>query len=203
MSHPERVFRDLMHRTWKNLLFVEKLLEDQVAVHGVQRVKKDGPYEVTQLINSFLGAFGLPRENEIPDKLTGFSIARAEAEWDFPALEDIYPDQTMFYRDGRELPKSEMNLNDLCKFIRNSILHGNFEFGGHIDADGDTEISTITFWNERSNRERTRSWGTRTSIVELRQILSSFYSISSYIFDEFEGQDPDPEGAIGMDPTGT
>lgn len=185
MAIPEVLFRDLMHRSWKNYLLIESIQREQEQKYGKEFVKKNGPYEVTQLINSFLGGFGLPREREIPDQLSAFTLTLAQRDWGFPQIENLHPGH-LFIRDDQLVPTSEMNLNDLCKMIRNGIVHGNFTFGGYMDAFGDTQISDITIWNERGNKARTHNWGCRIDISDLRQVLSSFYDIATHIYQHSE-----------------
>lgn len=188
MAFPEVVFRDLMHRSWQNLLIVEEIQRKREGEEDRDYVKRVGPYEVTQLINSFLGVFGLPRENEIPDELSEYTLEDAQ-DWGFPVLIDTYPEVLMISRSrGTLILKTEMNLNDVCKLLRNGIVHGNFEFSGHSDAFGDTQISGISIWNERDNKERSRNWGCRITIAELRQVLSSFYAIASHIYEQSENR---------------
>jgi hypothetical protein len=69
---PHEPVRDIMRRTMKNLKFVE-------ACAGT-----DGPYEMMQLINSFVGALAHPWET-YRDDLTAISLAAAHiAGW--PAI---------------------------------------------------------------------------------------------------------------------
>ena len=63
---------DIMRRTMENLEFVER------------HANKDGPYEVTQLINSFLGALAHPWE-EFQAELLQMPLADAAAKgWPIP-----------------------------------------------------------------------------------------------------------------------
>ena len=72
---PHESVRDIMRRTMHNLEFVEA------------RAGLDGPYEVTQLINSFLGALAHPWEAYRND-LTAMSLAVAHtAGWPVIAKE--------------------------------------------------------------------------------------------------------------------
>jgi len=72
---PQEPVRDIMRRTMQNLEFVE--------IHA----GANGPYEVTQLINSFLGALAHPWE-KYQDDLTATSLEAVQvAGWPVTAEE--------------------------------------------------------------------------------------------------------------------
>jgi hypothetical protein len=54
----EQLYRDVMRRTKRNLEIIEEL--HQRGLPGAE-----GPYELTHLLNSFLGAVALPRERDL------------------------------------------------------------------------------------------------------------------------------------------
>lgn len=135
--------RDVMHRTMFNLRFIE------------ERAAPDGPYEVTQLVNSFLCAYVLPWER-LPDKSLGMSLEEA-AKRGWPIIK-------------KELPEDQdpENLGRLIRLVRNSFAHGNIE----LLSGPDGNIQGIRFWNNRRGRGRT--WGARLSVWELREYLERF-----------------------------
>jgi hypothetical protein len=86
MTMPEEQFRELMHRTMQNLRIIDRLAEESPGAHP-------RAFEVTQLVNSFLGALAMPRERDLRELLQGRSILEAEQRWGLPPLEDEYPDR--------------------------------------------------------------------------------------------------------------
>jgi hypothetical protein len=66
MTMPTEPIRDVMRRTMANLAFIERHKSDS------------GPYEVTQLINSFLGALAHPWE-DMKSELRHMGLANASA----------------------------------------------------------------------------------------------------------------------------
>src|SRR5438876_2348403 len=91
---------DLMRRTMENLAFVEA------------HADPNGPFEVTQLVNSFLGALAHPWE-KFTAELGKVSIAQAEA--------DGWPRLTKEYATDRD-PR---DLGELLRLVRNGMAHGN------------------------------------------------------------------------------
>ena len=65
MTMPTEPVRDIMRRTMANLAFIERHKSDS------------GPYEVTQLINSFLGALAHPWE-DMKTELRGITLSEGE-----------------------------------------------------------------------------------------------------------------------------
>jgi hypothetical protein len=77
MVMPHEPIRDIMHRTMNNLEFIE--------AHAAA----DGPYEVTQLINSFLGALAHPWET-YRDDLPTISLAAAHSQLKSGSSPDLF-----------------------------------------------------------------------------------------------------------------
>ena len=168
----EEQFYDLMNRTVRNLLLIDELLESR-RQSGVD-VDHEGPFEFTQLLNSFLGAFALPRERSIPLALAQIGLEEAHRRWRIPALSDDFPDYARLKsRNGSNL--KPQHLNDLVRLTRNGIMHGNFQI------DGDRDIQRISFWNVY---EGEKTWGATLPHGELRQFLISFVGVARYAFDE-------------------
>lgn len=143
---PSDPIRDVMRRTMANLEFVE--------AHATLQ----GPYETTQLINSFLGALAHPWEAMRPQLV---EITLAEAE------ERGWPD----IRKEREQDRDPANLGDLIRLIRNSLAHGNIDFlPGH-----DGRIAALRIWNVPPGGQR--NWGAIIAVADLRSFLGCFAAL--------------------------
>ena len=143
---PHEPVLDLMRRTMVNLAFVEG------------RATQDGPYEVTQLINSFLGAVAHPWES-LRNELNSILIEDAANQgWLIPQPE-LVSDQVPMY------------LGDLIRQLRNGIAHGNITFlpGRH------GEIAALRIVNR--DRSGKRTWGAILTTEHLRRILERFVSL--------------------------
>lgn len=146
MGMPYEPVHDIMRRTMHNLEFVEA------------HASGNGPYEVTQLINSFLGALAHPWET-YRDDLTEMSLATARiAGW--PAIAKERP-------NDRE-PNS---LGDLVRLMRNALAHGNVEF---LPGASD-EIQALRLWNIDRGR---RTWGAVVTVKEMRAFLMRFIALA-------------------------
>lgn len=124
---PFEPVRDVMRRTMANLEFIET------------HKQRNGPYEVTQLLNSFLGALCHPWESYRID-LDTKSLAEAAAEG-WPGI-------------IKERPRDydPQSLGDLVRLMRNAIAHGNIKF-----LPGSTgEIQALRIWNKERS---VRNWG--------------------------------------------
>jgi hypothetical protein len=146
MGMPHDPVRDIMRRTMHNLQFVEA------------RAGADGPYEVTQLVNSFLGALAHPWEAYRHD-LTAVSLAQAHAAG-WPAVAKERPSD----RD----PDS---LGDLVRLMRNALAHGNVEFL----PDASAEIRALRLWNIDRGR---RTWGAVVTVADMRSFLTRFVALA-------------------------
>ena len=145
---PHELVRDLMQRTMENLRFVEEWATE------------DGPFEVTQLVNSFLGALAHPWE-EFRGDLNRMSLAEAiAAGW--PSIDNERP--------GDEEPET---IGDLVRLMRNGIAHGNIEFLPGVRG----EIQALRIWNI-SPRTRRRTWGALLSIETMRTFLHCFVDLA-------------------------
>ena len=133
----------VMERTMCNLEFIDK------------HKQETGPYEVTQLVNSFLGALAHPWE-ELKSEFTQKTIKEAEKDG-WPKVSKDCPED--------EDPK---HLGDLLRLMRNGIAHGNI----HFLPDGDCEIDSIRIVNIDTSGHRT--WGTRLTVRDMRQFLDKF-----------------------------
>lgn len=146
MGMPTAPILDIMRRSMMNLGFVEA------------HASPAGPYEVTQLINTFLGALVHPFESMQEDDLMSGPIANAIA-LGWPAI-------------GRARPNDlELaSLGELIRAMRNAMAHGNLEF--FPDTKG--QIQAIHLWN--NNRGR-RTWGGIVTVQDMRRFLVSFVDL--------------------------
>jgi hypothetical protein len=127
-------------------------------IEGVRN--SDGPYEVTQLVNSFLAALAHPWE-ELKSNLKCTTLHQAAAEG-WPVLKRERPDDV-----------EPTSLGDLLRLVRNSFAHGNIEFLG----SGTSEITHLRIWNMTPNTDR-RTWGTIASVADMRQFLERFVELA-------------------------
>ena len=135
--------KEVIRRTMFNLRFIE------------QHAAKEGPYEVTQLLNSFLGALAHPWEEPKPQ----LSLVSLDG---WPAV-------------VKELPSDRdvTNLGELIRRMRNGIARAHFEFL----SDANLDITLLTIWDEDPNT-RQRVWGKELSVADLRALLERFAGLA-------------------------
>jgi hypothetical protein len=133
--------RDIMRRTMVNLEFIE--------LHATER---HGPYEVTQLINPFLGALAHPWE-KFRDGIDEMPLSSSEG---WPRLPKELPADTE--------PNS---VGEALRLLRNGIAHGNIDFLPGTDGT----VSAVRIRNYNRGR---RTWGTVLSVTDLRCFLTQF-----------------------------
>lgn len=143
MGYPTQPVLDIMRRSMANLAFVE------------ERQTPKGPYAVTQLINTFLGALVHPWEAMRDDlKQLPLDVAAAHG---WPKVEKEWPDDAD--------PKS---LGDLLRLLRNGMAHGNIEFL----PDKRRQIRGFRVWN--TNHAGHRTWGAVVTVKQARAFLHAF-----------------------------
>jgi hypothetical protein len=147
---PHEPLREMMRRTMANLEFVE------------HHKGNSGPFEVTQLINSFLGALSHPWERLKQDLM----MMPLTSCGDWPLL-------------LKERPKDydPTSLGDAIRLLRNGIAHGNIVFLPGPQG----EIKAIRVWNENRGR---RDWGTVLTIADLRCFLVRFVGLADTLADQ-------------------
>jgi hypothetical protein len=147
MGMPTEPLLDVMRRSMANLAFIEA------------HASPAGPYEVTQLVNTFLGALAHPFE-AMRDDLRTLPLAEAATHgWPTIARE----------RPGDTEPSS---LGDLIRSLRNALAHGNIEFL----SDGKGEIKAIRLWNTEPRTHR-RIWGAVVTVPHMRRFLLAFVDL--------------------------
>jgi len=151
MVMPSEPVRDIMRRTMLNLAYIE------------DRAQLDGPFEVTQLINSFLGALAHPWE-ALKEDLMGLSLAEASARgWPKIAKE-------------RATDRDPQALGDLIRLVRNSFAHGNVTFLPGPNG----EIQALRIWNTSGSNGR-RTWGAIIAVADARLFLTRFAELAEEI----------------------
>jgi hypothetical protein len=147
MGMPTASLLDIMRRTMANLAFVEG------------HASPSGPYEVTQLVNSFLGALAHPFEHMRSD-LNALSLADSTL-LGWPAIE-------------RERPADAVpaSLGDLIRSLRNALAHGNITFL----PDGNGQIQAIRLWNT-APRTGARLWGAIITVKDMLHFLTAFVAL--------------------------
>ena len=145
---PHEPLQDIMRRTMANLKFVEA------------NAGEDGPFEVTQLINSFLGALAHPWE-ALRDDLNQMSLEAANAAG-WPKL-------------GKErgTDSDPRSLGDMVRLMRNSIAHGNIEFLPGPRG----EIRALRIWNLHPSSGK-RTWGVLVTVADMRLFLQCFVELT-------------------------
>ncbi|HOB54026.1 MAG TPA: HEPN family nuclease [Acidobacteriota bacterium] len=135
---------ELMRRTMFNLQFIQN------------HCGRTGPYEVTQLVNSFLGALAHPWE-KYQRELTAISLESAyENGW--PQVAPLDP-----------FDENPVTLGDLIRLMRNGIAHGNIDFTP--DADGEIGLIRIRNIHPRSRRQ---TWEAILTVKEMEAFLLKF-----------------------------
>lgn len=135
---------DIMRRTMANLAFIER--------HKAE----GGPYEVTQLINSFLGALAHPWEKLGPSLDISLEEAAAQG-WPIPGTDP-------------SVGAAPASLAELIRWLRNGVAHGNLSFL----PDGRGEIKAIQIDN--FNRGR-RTWRATITVADMRLLLHRFVAL--------------------------
>jgi hypothetical protein len=150
--NPRFPVREVMKRTMANLEFIER--------HATIR----GPFDTTQLINSFLGAFVHVKERfdqYIP------KTALPVAGW--PVITTLAPH------------KPPKHLRQLVRRVRNGIAHGNIK----LVAGDRNIIASIQLWNIPSGSKK-RDWETEIGIQQLHELLDCFFEMMSPILKQHE-----------------
>jgi hypothetical protein len=189
MATPGHQELELMRNTLSNLRYIEC---DQ----GAQRCKQ--VFEVTQLINSFLGILAHPWEKLFdPGQLAIIELDTSQyRSLGFPTIQSSWPEGDT---------DSPSNLAELLRLLRNGIAHGNIDLWSKFDLKlrfdkepvsdiGQDEIAGAEIWNsdhvrETKNwpgpigrqhyREPFRTWGTVLTIDEMRSCLDALIELSN------------------------
>ncbi len=147
---------DFANRTRANLDDIEDLAERDESRRVLASHKQ--VYEVTQLINSLLGLIVLPQQNYFSDIPKTSLDELKKAGWPQPLMQGT-------------LPKDLRNLNDLMRYVRNSIAHFNIEFTN----DDHGQISGLKIWNV--NKAKKINWTAELTIIDLKLLLEKFTNL--------------------------
>lgn len=178
---------ELMQRTLHNLAFIERHRDAQL---------RQETFEITQLVNSFLGVVAHPWEKLFDTvALATLKIGSEEyVRYGFPQIASSWDKDT-------EAPD---HLAHLLRLLRNGIAHGNIDlldkfhlrikFHKKPETDvRDDEIAGAEIWNNRHEkvsktwpeqigqkhyREPYRTWGTVLTIDEMRASLDALYALA-------------------------
>ena len=139
--------------------FIRRTMVNLAAIEA-GKDRNRGPYEFTQLINSFLLAFIHPKKywiDQFPRQsfpATGWPIVISKT---IPQHENNAP----------------TNTQELVVKIRNALAHGNFE----IQTTGEgpsADIDSVRLWNTPNEQSTTVIWETEVGVNELHEILDIF-----------------------------
>ena len=117
--------------------------------------KENGPYEITQLINSMMGLLVLPVE-----KYARYNRRALNSDKRFLEIRGDYA--TIIANSRSE------TLSGFLTFLRNSLSHGNIEF------IGDRDIEAIKFWNYAyidGKISKTVDWSININAVVLLRLV--------------------------------
>lgn len=153
-----------MYRTQQNLEFINRHKDH------------DGPFEITQLINSFLAVVAHPWDQLLDkDKLNDIGLdSRVMRECGFPDIPNLPV-------EGNPAPMT--SAYDLLRVLRNGMAHGNMELldrralrdlrqYGPLPRVAEGEIAGIRIWNRKSESDPI-TWCTALNIHELEQIVTA------------------------------
>jgi hypothetical protein len=147
MGMPTAPLLDIMRRSMANLAFIET------------HASPAGPYEVTQLINTFLGALAHPFE-AMREDLMALPLTDAAAQG-WPTIKKERPSDN-----------EPVSLGDLIRLMRNGLAHGNLDYL----SDGKGQIYALRVWNTHP-RTGARTWGAAVSVADMRRLLDRFVEL--------------------------
>lgn len=154
MVMPTQPLLEIMRRSMANLAFVEA------------RATPDGPYEVTQLINTFLGALAHPFE-AMRDDLMVLPLTQAVA-LGWPAINR---------EDASD--REPASLGDLIRLMRNAMAHGNIEYL----SDDNGQIHALRVQNTHPQTGG-RMWGAVVKVADMRRFLTLFVDLIEHCHQE-------------------
>lgn len=135
-----------------------------------------GPFEITQLINSFMGVFAHPW-----DQLLDKSKLETERLSSTRFRECGFPELPQFPPEG-EGTRME-SIHDYLRVLRNAMAHGNFKLldrkelrslrqRGTLPKVSEKEITGLRLWNTPMNSDR-KNWITVLDIYEMRNCIEA------------------------------
>ncbi len=148
MSMYELFIKDFVVRTNKNLEYIEEKKENG-----------DEVYEVTQLVNSFLGLIVFPKEKAWDQirKIQDFQSIMDNIEFDIRI-------NTYSYK------RRCMNLKNFVYHVRNAVAHGGIEL-----FHDNNEIKSIAFYDCIKNKRRiVEEFNIVMDISQIREFVKLF-----------------------------
>lgn len=179
MGYPVESIPEVMRRTKSNLEFIQR--EREKRIRAGMDVDYQGPFEVTQLINSFMGAFAHPFEALFKLQDPPQSVGN-----DLKVLEEVLS------RDAWYLADNPPSLEDTLRYVRNAFAHGNIEFIGGVVEDPKSrphrDIVAIRIWNCRPRgkagdgwQPQVKTWEKELTVSELEKVLLAFIDAMSRV----------------------
>jgi hypothetical protein len=170
---PDIHYQTLMHRAWENYEFIKK------------HASVGGPYEVTQLLATFMIAVAHPRERALEHRMNDLQIEYAVSYFGLPELGQVqfeprpFPRRPPSVSEEREF-EPNVYVGDQIEIIRNAIAHGNIDFSS---SDAAEDISEIRLVNVHRGRQRDCILTTFDLLEEYTRIC---ISIADYFFSDRE-----------------
>lgn len=138
--------------------------------------RHSGPFEITQLINSFMGVFAHPW-----DQLLDKEKLKQERLSSRQFRECQFPDLPHIELEGEGVPME--HIHDYLRVLRNAMAHGNFQLldrkqlralrqRGPLPPVSEKEIAGLKLWNTPLNSDR-KNWITVLDIFEMRTCVEA------------------------------
>jgi hypothetical protein len=153
---PRDQLYDIMKRSMYNLEYIEKN-------KGIM-----GPYETTQLLNTFLSAVAHPWE-------------RYRQELDRLSLSDSHKMGWPKVLKANASDIEPHSLGDLIRLIRNGMAHGNIT----LYPDKNDEIGSVFIWNIRSNGKI--NWSAHLDVETLKTFIIKFVALAEKLHETNSG----------------
>lgn len=153
---PEERIASVLHRTLHNLEYIDR------------RARPNGPFEVVQLINSFMGAAVHPWENLLKAEDELVNLSKREVKW--PSLVKSNPDDD-----------EPSDFHEEMAWIRHAFAHGNIEY---LNAEGSIVGIEIRNCGYSRKQQKRITWGTSLDLHQLRQLLDSYAEIAARIVEQ-------------------
>jgi len=171
VTQPAHVITEMMDRTLKNLEFIRDERQRRIS-DGVD-VDFEGPFEITQLVNSVLCALAHPWEALLkPER----ELRKAQRD---PRLRPAVTRLAQHLSDDQSISRNDTYLITLLGYVRNAFAHGNIEFLSRESAiPGRRDIYGIRIWNCRFE-EQTKNWERTYTEKSLLQLLSDFREVAN------------------------
>lgn len=152
----EHLIHDFANRTFKNLEYIEKHLDDPEAE----------VYEVTQLINSMLGLLVFPQQTYV-NRIPKYSLSELK-EMGWPEVKVT----SLIQESADYRPCTDLRM--LIRYLRNSISHFNLIFL----TDSNTNISGIRVWNiDTFNKKKPKIWEAELDLETLKILTKKFIEL--------------------------